>query len=98
MTKIHANVALALALVCPVAVLLFLLFAAHAPLVISATIAVVAGWAANVAWARSADRLPIAGETVRNNTQIAERFGWLCPAVLVVLAWAILRFALGLVA
>ena len=60
-------------------VFLFWLLTAHSRLTdpSAAVIAVAAGWALNVAWAAAADE----------SIAIASAFGWLCPAVLVLLTW-----------
>jgi putative flippase GtrA len=49
---------------------------------IAAGVAVAAGWILNFAWAFAA----------HESTQIAARFGWICPAVLVLLTWLVLGF------
>ena len=78
------TVLLVTALVLPV-VLFCLLSRARLNGVVTAIIAVAAGWALNVAWAS------VAHESV----PIAARFGWVCPAVLVFLSWLVLRIVKG---
>jgi hypothetical protein len=65
-------------------VFMFWLLSSRARLngLVAAGIAVAAGWATNFAWAS------VAHESV----PIAARFGWVCPAVLVLLTWLVLRF------
>lgn len=77
-----ANVLLVIAIVLPVA--LFWLFKMRSRLngLVAAAIAVAAGWALNFAWASIAHESP----------DIALRFGWICPAVLVALTWLVLCF------
>jgi len=48
-----------------------------------AVIAVAVGWALNLAWASVA----------HESLAIAGAFGWVCPAVLVLLTWLVWRFA-----
>jgi len=86
MGKTATNVLLLTALAVPVA--LFAVFSRmnlSAPL--SAAIAVAAGWVLNVIWAGAADP-----QNSENYRSIAMRFGWACPAVLVLVTWAVLRF------
>ena len=60
----------------------------------AAALAVVSGWALNVAWAFASQGSPAndpsqgSGDTL----SIAMRFGWACPAVLVLLTWLVWRF------
>ena len=77
-----ATALLVTALVLPV--VLFWLLTSRASLnsLVAAGIAVASGWAMNFAWAS------VAHESV----PIAARFGWVCPAVLVLLTWLVLRF------
>ena len=65
-------------------VVLFWLLRSRARLngLIAAGIAVAIGWAINFAWASAA----------HESVPIAARFGWVCPAVLVLLTWLVLRF------
>ena len=100
MTKFTANVVLAIALVAPLVLFPVLVSRGHIPVLPAAAIAVLVGWALNVAWAHAAVRAaPAQGAQAGDRTvTIAARFGWLCPAVLVALEWAIWRFAFGVAA
>lgn len=80
---------LLLALVAPVIVFLLLASQQRLQGVIAAAVAVATGWALNIAWASST------GDDARRNRSIALRFGWACPAVLVLLAWLVRHFAGG---
>ena len=63
----------------------------------AAAIAVVIGWALNVAWAfashGSAANDPSQGNA--DTVSIAMRFGWACPTVLVFLTGLVWRFKMG---
>ncbi len=81
------------ALILPVALFLWLWQGLHAGLGLAASAGVGVGWGLNVAWAfasrrREAD-LRLAEQ--QNTLGIAARFGWVCPAVLVLLAWVAWR-------
>jgi hypothetical protein len=97
MTKNNANVVLAAAVLAPVLLFLLLFLRLHLPLAVAAAIAVLAGWAANVGWARSTQQVlsPQQASAGHSNIVIAQRFGWLCPVVLVTGTWAALRFVWG---
>jgi len=61
---------------------------------IAAAIAVVSGWALNVAWA-SASRestTNISSQVSGDTLSIAMRFGWVCPTVLVFITWLVWHF------
>jgi hypothetical protein len=77
-----ATALLLTALVLPVALFWLLKSRTRLSDLIAAAVAVVAGWAINLAWAS------VAHESI----PIAARFGWVCPAVLVLLTWLVLRF------
>lgn len=47
-----------------------------------ASISVLVGWALNFAWASNANEY----------IEIATRFGWICPTVMVALTWLVMRF------
>jgi hypothetical protein len=84
------------ALVSPVALFLLLLSHSRLDVPIAAALAVAIGWALNVAWAFAAQgaaaRDPSRADG--NTVSIATRFGWLCPAVLVLLVWLAWHFVL----
>jgi len=82
MNSFAAAALLVTALVLPV--VLFWLLRSRARLngLVAAAIAVAAGWALNFAWASIA----------HESTAIAARFGWVCPAVLVLITWLVLQF------
>ena len=77
-----ATALLLTALVLPVVLFWLLRSRARMNGLLAAGIAVGAGWALNFAWAS------VAHESI----PIAARFGWACPAVLVLLTWLVLRF------
>jgi|GEM_PF-3385189 len=79
-------VLLLLALAAPV--VLFLLLQSHFKLqnLVAAAIAVAVGWALNIAWALSTQ------DESQKNLSIAKRFGWACPAGLVLITWVIWHF------
>lgn len=77
-----ATVLLLMALVLPVALFWLLKSRTRLHGLVSAAIAVAAGWALNVGWAFAA----------HESTAIAVAFGWACPAVLVALTWLVWRF------
>ena len=87
MGKIAVNALLLVALVLPVALFLVLFSYLTLGVLRSAAVSVASGWALNVVWASAAD--PQNRENVRT---IAARFGWACPAVLVLVTWAVLHF------
>jgi Na+(H+)/acetate symporter ActP len=62
----------------------------HINVAAAAAISVAAGWTLNVAWAFAAD-----SQNNQNYRSIAARYGWACPAVLLLLAWAVWRFMLN---
>ena len=78
------------ALALPVVAFLLLRFAFHLRDRSAAAIAIVAGWALNIAWAFSVQGSAQGGDDV---VIIAAALGWLCPAILVLLAWLVLRLA-----
>jgi hypothetical protein len=77
-----ATALLLTALVLPVFLFWLLRSRAHLNDLVAAGIAIAAGWALNFAWASVA----------HESTLIAARFGWVCPTVLVLLTWLVLRF------
>jgi len=87
MGKIAVNSVLLVALVLPVAVFLLLFSRTNLSALPAAAISVASGWALNVTWAAAADP-----RNTENYRPIALRFGWACPAVLVLATWAILHF------
>ena len=78
-----ATVLLLTALLLPV--LLFWLLKSRSRLngLVVAVIAVAVGWALSLAWASVA----------HESLAIAGAFGWVCPAVVVLLTWLVWRFA-----
>jgi hypothetical protein len=96
-----AIVLLIVALVAPVAGFLWLAAMPGMQHGLAALVAVAAGWALNVAWALAVERAEAAqfaearqavqaaaSADERGRTlAIAARFGWVCPSVLVLLAW-----------
>ena len=78
-----ATALLLTALVLPVALFWLLKSRTSLSNLIAAAIAVAAGWALNLAWAFAA----------HESTAIAATFGWVCPAVLVLLTWLVWRYA-----
>lgn len=97
MKKLLANFLLLLGLVLPVPAFLVPLSRGALSVLAAAIIAIVVGWALNIAWAYTAQGSSSQGHTLatQNYPTIAKRFGWACPAVLVLLAWLVWRFALG---
>lgn len=82
-----------------VPVALFLLLASQAVHLngwVAAAAAVAAGWALNVAWALAVEKAESkqSPEDSGNTLAIAARFGWACPAVLVLLTWLVSPAAL----
>ncbi|WP_157475063.1 hypothetical protein [Lysobacter sp. Root494] len=77
-----ANILLITALALPVVLFWLLRSRSRLSGVVASIIAVAAGWAMNVAWAF------VAHESVA----IAGAFGWVCPAVLVLITWLAWRF------
>lgn len=77
-----ATALLLAALVLPV--VLFWLLRSRARLngLVAAVIAAAAGWALSFSWAS------VAHESI----PVAARLGWVCPAVLVLLTWLVMRF------
>jgi hypothetical protein len=75
-------------LVLPVVIFWLLRLRAHLNGVTAAAIAVATGWALNVVWAyTSQGGSPSQGGG--DTLSIAMRFGWACPAVLVLVAWLV---------
>ncbi|GAB6197440.1 hypothetical protein [Lysobacter xanthus] len=97
MTKNNAHVVLAAAILAPILLFLLLFLRLHLPAAVAAAVAILSGWAANVGWAKSSEQLvsPPPASAKHSTTVIAQRFGWLCPAILVAAAWAALRFIWG---
>jgi len=94
MKNIATTALLLTSLALPIALFSLLWSRFHLNGLVAAAIAVAIGWGLNVAWAFAAQ-----GTTTQDPSQanagtqsIATRFGWLCPAVLVVLAWIIWHF------
>lgn len=77
-----ANVLLLAALVLPVVLFWLLKSRPGINLLVAAGIAVAGGWALSLAWAYAA----------RESLVIAGAFGWVCPAVMVLLTWLVWRF------
>jgi hypothetical protein len=96
MKKFTINLLLLTALVLPV-VLFWLLTRLDPNALTAAVIAVAAGWALNVAWAFAAGKATPThpSQETSNFLSIAARFGWVCPSVLVLLTWLVLRFISG---
>jgi hypothetical protein len=94
MQKISSTALLILALAAPVALFWLLLTRSGLGIPVAATIAIVTGWALNVLWAFVAGKTPPANpeEPNQNFFSIAIRFGWVCPSVLVFLAWLVWYF------
>jgi hypothetical protein len=78
-----ATVLLLTALVLPVVLFWLLKSRSRLNALIVAGIAIAVGWALNLAWASAA----------HESLAIAGAFGWVCPAVLVLLTWLVWRFA-----
>lgn len=77
------------ALVVPVVLYVLLRSRFRVSDLLAAAIAVVIGWALNVAWAYAASRGPSQGD--EDFVSIAAYFGWACPTVLVFLTWLVWR-------
>lgn len=93
MEKFTVTALLVMALALPIALFLLLLSRFHLNVLVAAAVAVIAGWALNVAWALAAQRTAAAAPRINGDTiSIAAYFGWACPAVLVLLAWLVWRF------
>ena len=90
MGKLSVAVLLLAALVLPIAVFLLLWPGLHWSALLAAALAITAGWALNIAWAFAASK---ASSDDANTVSIAAFFGWLCPAVLVLLTWLAWRWA-----
>lgn len=78
-----ANALLVTALALPITVFWLLQSRYRLGPLIAAVIAVAAGWALSVAWAFAA----------RESIAVAAALGWICPGVLVLLTWLVLRLA-----
>lgn len=94
MKKLAATVLLTAALVSPVALFWLFLSRADLNILVAATMAVVVGWALNLAWAFTAGK-PRHGNPAQAEGDffaIAARFGWACPSVLVFLTWLVWHF------
>lgn len=96
--KIFADyVLLATALALPI--VLFLLFRprSRAGLLTSATLAIAAGWAFNVAYVIATQTINADHPADDNGAALSMvfTFGWACPLVLVLVTWVIRRFALN---
>ena len=96
MEKFTVTALLVMALALPIALFLLLLSRFHLNGLVAAAIAVMAGWALNVAWALAAQRTASAATPQINadTVSIAAYFGWACPAVLVLLTWLLWRFVM----
>ena len=92
MKRLSLAALLIAALTLPVVLFLGLWLRGHAGLAAAALVGVAMGWALNVAWAFASERGAPAQEA-GNTVSIALRFGWACPAVLVLLAWGGWRLA-----
>jgi len=77
-----ATVLLLTALVLPVVLFWLLKSRSRLNVPVVAGIAIAVGWALNLAWASAA----------HESLAIAGAFGWVCPAVLVLLTWLVWRF------
>lgn len=95
MRKHFTTLLLVAALLLPVLIFLSLWIPSHASAPVAAALAIATGWALNVAWAFAsrggAPGLPSSDEA--RTLSIAVRFGWACPAVLVLLSWGAWRLA-----
>jgi len=78
-----ATVLLLTALVLPVVLFWLLKSRSRLNVLVVAGIAIAVGWALNLAWASAA----------HESLAIAGAFGWVCPALLVLLTWLVWRFA-----
>lgn len=87
MGKIAVNVLLLVALALPVALFLLLFSYLNLGVLLAAAVAIGGGWLLNAVWAAAADP-----QNRENFRSIAKRFGWACPAVLVLVTWAVLHF------
>jgi hypothetical protein len=94
MKKLAATTFLIAGLVAPVAGFAWLSGRLQSNVFLAAAIAIAAGWVSNLAWAHASQRAaPVEPSAPPGNTvSIATRFGWACPAVLVLLTWLALRF------
>jgi len=90
MKRLSLAALLLAALTLPVVLFLGLWLRGHAGLAAAALAGVAMGWALNVAWA-FASRQGTPAQEAGNTVSIALRFGWACPAVLVLLAWLAAR-------
>ena len=89
MRKSVVAILLLAALVLPVTVFLLLWPGLHWSGLAAAALAIATGWVLNVAWAMASRATATGGG---NTVSIAAYFGWLCPAVLVLLTWLAWRF------
>jgi hypothetical protein len=94
MKKLGITALLITALLLPVIVFWLLRSRSHLNGVAAAAIAVVTGWALNVAWAFASQGSSTNGPSQANGDtlSIAMRFGWACPTVLVLITWLVWHF------
>lgn len=94
MKRFFVTLLLAAALVVPPVMFWFLVSRTGVGMGATSVAAVVAGWALNVAWAFAAEMKAREEEqgNADGHARIALRFGWVCPAVLVLLTWLVWRF------
>ncbi len=93
MKKPLAALLLLAGLILPVAIFLGLWRHLHAHIAVAAPVGVAMGWVLNVAWALASREQEDEAPAEQGDTlSIAIRFGWICPAVLVLLAWVGWRF------
>jgi hypothetical protein len=93
MKKTATGALLVVALVLPVVLFLLLPTRFHLSQLAAAIVAVVSGWALNIAWASMAQMSTGKDQSNDNFLSIATRFGWACPALLVLITWAVWRFS-----
>jgi hypothetical protein len=94
MEKFAVTALLLMALALPVGIFWLLRSRSRFNGPLAAAIAVATGWALNVAWAFASQGSAANGPSQANadTFSIAMRFGWACPAVLVLLTWLVWRF------
>jgi len=88
-----AAILLLAGLILPVAIFLWLWRHLGSHVAVAAPAGIAMGWVLNVAWALASREHEAQASAEQGDTlSTAIRFGWLCPAVLVLLAWVGLRF------
>lgn len=97
MKKFAAAVLLLTALVLPVVMSWLLISRSEFSVPVAAVIAIASGWALNMVWAFAIGKTTPKDPSQANGNYfaIATRFGWACPAVLVLLTWLVWHFTTG---